>query len=108
MRDCLLEGPTVYNTELSCFAKMPKRCHVLGCKKPDKRLHILPEDDRRQEWLLFIYKDNIPVKLPKEIHVCGAHFTKDSYTLMADLEFANKPRLKDDAIPTVRRLRKKR
>ena len=85
---------------------VPRCCSVASCATAVKQsLHTLPVDsDRRDQWLNFIYKDNvIPSVISPRLRVCSAHFTDNSFTNLAQVNFgfAKKRTLKPGAVPTI-------
>ena len=81
-------------------------CAVLGCKpEPGASIHNLPRNPvLKQKWMDFIYRYRL--SRPSNtmgIHVCGAHFSSDSFTnfFQRSMGYAKKLKLKPDAVPCI-------
>uniref|UniRef100_A0A1A7WM63 Si:ch73-389k6.1 n=1 Tax=Iconisemion striatum TaxID=60296 RepID=A0A1A7WM63_9TELE len=81
---------------------MGRRCSVVGCSS-SVGLHLLPPDlEIRRQWLRAIgVEENC--ELSHDALVCKRHFTRDSYANIMEFElgYAQRLRLKSEAVPTV-------
>lgn len=80
-------------------------CSVQGCKHQHQSLHRLPvSEDRRTQWLDFVFDGNVPAQVGKNPMVCANHFLPDCFTNLGQYEagLAGKLCLKAGATPTVR------
>ncbi|KAK7929760.1 hypothetical protein WMY93_006445 [Mugilogobius chulae] len=79
-----------------------RRCSVVGCHG-NVGLHVFPQDlEIRRQWLRAIgLSENY--ELPLSAGVCHLHFTRDSYSNLAEVEmgFAKQRRLERGAVPTL-------
>ncbi|XP_040065676.1 uncharacterized protein LOC8030003 isoform X2 [Ixodes scapularis] len=88
---------------------MPAVCAAVGCFNSSRRdipfhVHAFPSDPRIAKlWVSAIQRDNF--KPSKWSVLCSAHFTADAYEdkvwLMKNMGMDYKPRLKQDAVPTI-------
>ena len=59
-----------------------EQCKVVGCRNPHKCVfgYNTAAEDLKQEWLLFIFNNNIPAAGYKgKLYVCANHFSPDSF-----------------------------
>lgn len=82
-------------------------CPVVGCQNQLTSVFSIPasaDQTTRDQWINFIYDNNVPVTLPAALHVCGKHFTTDSFANLGQYQakMASTLRLKKGAIPTIR------
>nr|XP_055059811.1 uncharacterized protein LOC129443335 [Misgurnus anguillicaudatus] len=86
-------------------SKSHMKCCVVGCTAQHKSLHFLPaKENRRTEWLLFIFDGHVPATVGKNLVVCANHFKTDCFENLGQYTagFAIKLRLKEGSVPTVR------
>ncbi|XP_048114220.1 uncharacterized protein LOC125304199 [Alosa alosa] len=86
-------------------SKSHMKCCVVGCTEQHKSLHFLPaKDDRRTEWLHFIFDGHVPATVGKNLVVCANHFKADCFENLGQYTagLANKLRLTEGSVPTVR------
>ncbi|KAM7382656.1 hypothetical protein PAMP_002378 [Pampus punctatissimus] len=79
-------------------------CSVVGCTDQHKSLHQPPAaEDRRAEWIKFIFNGKVPDTVGKNLYVCANHFVPDCFTNLGQYNagLATKLSLKEGSVPTV-------
>ncbi|XP_068607218.1 uncharacterized protein [Brachionichthys hirsutus] len=87
------------------MSRTHKRCSVVDCTDQSRSLFQLPaSEDRRTEWIKFIFGGDAPAKKDKNILVCAKHFEQDCFYNHGQYSagLAIKLRLRDGATPTLR------
>lgn len=81
------------------------RCNVVGCTNQHKCLFSLPaSEDVKQQWLAFIFDNNVPTTTSSTLLVCATHFTPDCFDNEGQFKagLASKLTLNKDSVPTLR------
>lgn len=95
----------VANSNMSKIRGKHANCSVVDCKDQHKSLHRPPaSEDRRAEWLNFIFNGRVPATVSKHLYVCANHFLSDYFTNIGLYRegLAEKLFLKEGSTPTVR------
>ncbi|XP_075528551.1 uncharacterized protein LOC142560382 isoform X1 [Dermacentor variabilis] len=101
-------GESGYRPEISPKADIDKksrhRCAVVGCTKPTKPLHRMPQNpELRRKWLEII--GLLESETRTFLFVCKRHFAADAYTLnpdlLQDMGFTTRYYLRADAVPSL-------
>ncbi|XP_050023659.1 uncharacterized protein [Dermacentor andersoni] len=84
--------------------KSRHRCAVVGCTKPTKPLHRMPQNlELRRKWLEII--GLLESETRTFLFVCKRHFAADAYTLnpdlLQDMGFTTRYYLRADAVPSL-------
>ncbi len=79
-------------------------CWVVGCEEPHISLHRLPAtEDQRAQWIHFIFEENVPTTIGKNLYVCANHFTSDCFSNFGQFNtgLATRLFLNPGAVPTI-------
>ena len=81
-----------------------RRCFAPGCITDNSTVFALPsEESTRARWLTFIYGDNVPMRLPKNVFLCQKHFRDDCFLNLREVEsgFSTRLKLNTGSSPTI-------
>ena len=67
------------------------KCSVIDCKDGSIYTHKVPAPkETKVKWINFIFNGDVPLAVPKNLHVCQNHFTLDAYENMSRLDMQRK------------------
>ncbi|KAM4589258.1 uncharacterized protein V3H82_003375 [Fundulus diaphanus] len=82
-------------------------CSVVGCTNKHANVFSLTasvDQTTRQQWIKFIFDNNVPVTLPATLYVCASHFAPECFVNLGQYQakMASSLRLEKGVIPTIR------